>query len=167
MTTWLESKPDIDLPGFGHGRHRGDRDGGWHKFGFDFGDEDYDVAEDMSMLVEKGVITQADADALVAWFNSKPDVEFPESVGDKDVYRHMADDDDADSSGDLASELAEAVTAGEISQADADAILSWVNSVPEVSFSFGSRAKAWIFDGEGDAEHGGITQMFTMLPSRA
>ena len=163
LTTWLESKPDIELSGLGHGRHRGDRDGGWHKFGFDFDDEDYDVAEDMSMLVDKGILTQADADTLIAWFNAKPDVEFPESVGDKDVYRHMADDDDADSSGDLASELSEAVSAGEISQADADAILSWVNSVPEVSFSFGSRAKAWIFDGEGDAEHGGITQMFTML----
>ena len=163
LTTWLESKPDIELTELGHGRHQGDRDGGWHKFGFDFDDDDYDVAEDMSMLVDKGILTQADADALVTWFNSKPDVAFPESVSDEDVYGHVADDDDADSGVDLASELDEAVAAGDITQADADAILAWVNSVPEVNFSFGSRAKAWIFDGEGDAEHGGITQMFTML----
>lgn len=159
LTAWLDTKPDVDLPEFNVKRFGHDSDGGKRGFSADFTDEDYDITEDLTMLVDKGIMTQADADSLTEWFNSKPEVDFPDSVVYGDLYEH-AESDDGES---LASQLAEAVTAGYITQEDADAILAWFNSIPEVSATFGSKARTWLFDGDGGDEDFGISRMFDML----
>lgn len=163
LTAWLDTKPDVDLPEFGVKRFGRDFDGDKRGFSADFADEDYDITEDLTKLVDKGILTQADADSLTEWFNSKPEVDFPDSVVYGDLYEHAASDEDSDDGASLASELAEAVTAGYITQADADAILAWFNAIPEVSVTFGSKARAWLFDGDGGDEDFGIGRMFDML----
>ncbi len=64
---WMESKPEIEynLDGIGS---TGKRAFGGHMFGKSFTSTDA-----LSTLVEKGIITQADADALTEWYDSKPD----------------------------------------------------------------------------------------------
>ena len=159
LSAWATARPDVDIPGFGEGHRagRGKEHGFWSA---DLGDSDYDFAEDLSMLVDKGVLTQADADALQSWLDSKPTIEFPEDYTFEDAHDY-ADADDGET--DLASELAEKVAAGAISQSDADALLDWFNAMPEVSANFNAKAKAWLFDGEGDADHEGFGAMFDAL----
>ena len=161
LTAWAATRPDVDIPGFG-GDHDSVRGHGKAK-GFwaaGLGDEDYDFAEGLSMLVDKGILTQADADALQSWLDSKPDFDFLDDYTVEDAHDY-ADTDDGET--DLASELAEKVAAGAISQADADALLNWIDAMPEVSASFNAKARAWLFDGEGDADHEGFGSMFDAL----
>ena len=155
LTAWAATRPDVDIPGFGddHGKAKG-------FWGASLGDEDYDFADDLSMLVDKGILTQADADALQSWLDSKPDIDFLDDYTVEDAHDY-ADTDDGET--DLASELAEKVAAGAISQADADALLNWIDAMPEVSASFNAKARAWLFDGEGDADHEGFASMFDAL----
>ena len=162
LSAWAATRPDVDLPGFG-GDHDGMRGHGRAKgfWGADLGDSDYDFSDDLSMLVDKGILTQADADALQSWLDSKPAIEFPDDYTFEDAHDYAESDDD--SSTDLASELAEKVAAGAISQEDADALLDWFNAMPEVSANFNAKAKAWLFDGEGDADHEGFGAMFDAL----
>ena len=157
LTAWAATRPDVDLPDF-DGGHRGKDKGIW---GAGLGDEDYDFAEDLTKLVDRGILTQADADSLQAWLDSKPEIEFLDdyTVGDAHDYAEA----DADGETDLASELAEKVAAGAITQADADALLNWINAMPEVSVTFNGRANAWLFDGDGDSEHEGFGMMFDAL----
>ena len=155
LTAWAATRPDVDLPSFdgGHGKAKGFWSAG-------LGDEDYDFADDLSMLVDKGILTQADADALQSWLDSKPDFDFLDDYTVEDAHDY-ADSDAGET--DLASELAEKVEAGAISQADADALLDWIDAMPEVSASFNAKARAWLFDGEGDADHEGFGAMFDAL----
>lgn len=163
LTAWLNTKPDVDFPEFNAKRFGHGFDGGKRGFGADFADEDFDVTEELSMLVDKGILTQADADALTEWFNSKPEINFPDTVDYDDWYGHAEGDEDSGEGTDLASELSEAVEAGYLTQADADAILAWLEAMPEVSVVFGSGAKSWLFDGEGRDGDFGISRMFDML----
>ena len=155
LTAWAATRPDVDLPSFdgGHGKAKGFWSAG-------LGDEDYDFADDLSMLVDKGILTQADADALQSWLDSKPDFDFLDDYTVEDAHDY-ADSDAGET--DLASELAEKVAAGAISQTDADALLDWIDAMPEVSASFNAKARAWLFDGEGDADHEGFGAMFDAL----
>lgn len=158
LAAWASTRPDVDLPDFDGERGHGKDKGFW---GAGLGDEDYDFAEDLTMLVDKGILTQADADALQAWLDSKPEIAFLDDYAVEDAHDYA--EADADGETDLATELAEKVAAGSITQADADALLNWINAMPEVSVTFNGRAKAWLFDGEGDPEHEGFGMMFDAL----
>ena len=161
LVAWLATKPEVDFPEFSAKRFGHGFDGEKRGFGADFADEDFDVAEELSMLVDKGLLTQADADVLTEWFDSKPEINFPDTVDYDDWYGHAEGDEDSGT--DLASELSEAVTAGYLTQEDADALLAWFEAMPEVSVTFGGKAKSWLFDGEGGDEEFGIGRMFDML----
>ena len=158
LSDWAASKPEVAALEFDGRGLKGD----FSSAGLV--DGDYDVTEDLARMVERGILTQADSDALQAWLDTMPDIDFPEGLGYKEAYESAHADGDVDTgSDDLASELAEAVAAGDITQADADALLAWYNGAPDVSFNIGTKAKAWIFRGEGDSEHDGIGAMFDKL----
>ena len=88
IKAWQESKPEIE---FNFGGKDGDGDGGDKRGwggkcfgkggGMLFGSE-----EKLDYLVEQGVITQADADSLTAWWDSRPEA-LDGLMGDRDGKR--------------------------------------------------------------------------------
>ena len=83
IKAWQESKPEIEF-NFGGKDSDGDGKRGWGGKGFGkgggmlFGSE-----EKLDYLVEQGVITQADADSLTAWWDSRPEA-LDGLMGDRD-----------------------------------------------------------------------------------
>lgn len=80
---WLDARPEIlDFPGFrGYGAwsYHGK---GFHRFG---GVLEGKTAEWLAKLVEKGHITQEQADAYQAWLDDRPEIDFASLKG-KDRY---------------------------------------------------------------------------------
>ena len=88
---WLDARPEIlDFPGFrGYGAwsHHGK---GFHRLG---GELEGKTAEWLAKLVEKGHITQEQADAYQAWLNDRPEIDFPslkgkEGYGERGGWHH-------------------------------------------------------------------------------
>ena len=84
IKAWQDAKPEIE---FNFGDKDGDGKRGWGRRGFGkgggmlFGSE-----EKLDYLVEQGVITQADADSLTAWWDSRPEA-LDDLMGDRDGER--------------------------------------------------------------------------------
>ncbi len=86
IKAWQESKPEIE---FNFDGKDGDGDGkrGWGRRGFGKGVGMFAGSEEkLDYLVEQGVITQADADSLTAWWDSRPEA-LDDLMGDRDGKR--------------------------------------------------------------------------------
>lgn len=85
IKAWQDSKPEIEIS-FGASDGDGDGDGkrGWGRKGFGrHGGIWLGSSEKTDYLVEQGIITQAEADALTEWWDSRPDA-LDNLKGDRD-----------------------------------------------------------------------------------
>ena len=71
IVAWKDAKPDVEFS-FGELTKSGKRGWGGKGFGKGYGSEMLSV-EKLDNLVEEGVLTQADADSLSAWYDERPD----------------------------------------------------------------------------------------------
>ena len=77
---WQDSKPEIE---FSFGEEDGDGKRGWGRKGFGYrGGGWLGSSDKIDYMVEEGVITQADADSLSEWWDSRPDA-LEDLMGDR------------------------------------------------------------------------------------
>lgn len=81
IKAWQDSKPEIEF-NFGDDDGQGER--GWGRKGFGHGGGSWLGSSDkINYLVEEGIITQADADSLTEWWDSRPEA-LDGLMGDRD-----------------------------------------------------------------------------------
>lgn len=172
LAAWYEVKPEVDLPDYdlaGRLERGSKRDfEGFGRRGFHADradhDHDHDSADLLAELVEREVMSQADADALTAWFDAAPEVDLAEAYGIKEFM-----DQDGDGVGrfpNFDDALASAVEDGDITQAEADAVSDWLDDVPDVTLTIGEGVKTWAFGRRGDrgaSMLGNIPDMLAMV----
>ena len=100
------------------------------------------AADGLAALVEKGVLTQENADAIQDWLAARPEVAFPVTRGfeawggghhGKGFQRFGGEIDEK-----AAGLLAKLVEMGKLTQEEADAYQSWLDDMPEIDFSSSS-----------------------------
>ena len=105
-------------------------------------------AEMLASLVEKGILTQEQADAQQAWMDSRPDIDIPimgalAALGPEIRAKGMTLNEDTPSQW-----LAKLVENGTLTQAEADAYQAWLDERPEDAF-FDPRAFGELGEGFG------------------
>ena len=148
---WLDAMPEIDFSAFPKGERRGDKKefGEWgegrkgmHGLG------EWSEGNWSGSLVEKGILTQEQADAQRAWMESRPDIDIPimgvlAALGPEIRAKGMELNEDTPSEW-----LAKLVENGTLTQAEADAYQAWLDERPEGAF-FDPRAFGELGEGFG------------------
>ena len=151
---WLDAMPEIDFSGLKlHGEWSENRDkkglGEWGENRKDkrgFGE--WSEGNWSGSLVEKGILTQEQADAQQAWMDSRPDIDIPimgvlAALGPEIQAKGMELNEDTPSQW-----LAKLVDNGTLTQAEADAYQAWLDERPEGAF-FDPRAFGELGEGFG------------------
>ena len=111
--------------------------------------------EYLAKLVEHGKLTQEEADAIVAWQDSKPDVEFNYGETVKSGKRGWGGKKFGKSPGTVmltTEKLDYLVSEGVLSQADADALSAWHDARPDALAKLMPKRGDW--DKRGKGWHG-------------
>ena len=94
-----------------------------------------EAAEVLASLVEKGILTQDQADAFQAWLTARPDGDFP-VVGALGAFGRGFHGKGPEGLGEERAEslLAALVEEGDLTQEQANAYKTWLDDMPEVDF---------------------------------
>ncbi len=96
------------------------------------------AADGLAALVEKGLLTQEDADAIQDWLAARPEGEFPALKGIEAWGRGFHGKNFHGFGGELdekvAGWLAKLVEMGHLTQEEADAYKTWLDDMPEIDF---------------------------------